>query len=97
MAETVSAAVGHILPPLPPSLKSLVLSQNSLPSIPPQILQPHLSNLKELDLSQNGITGVLPPALKVLTSLVQANFESNQITGLDAGIFEGGGWSKVRH
>mmetsp|Transcript_11649 Transcript_11649/g.21206 ORF Transcript_11649/g.21206 Transcript_11649/m.21206 type:complete len:303 (+) Transcript_11649:169-1077(+) len=96
MAETVSAAVGHILPPLPPSLKSLALSQNSLPSIPPQILQPHLSNLKELDLSQNGITGVLPPALKVLTSLVQANFESNQITGLDAGIFEGGGWSKVK-
>ncbi|GMH88549.1 hypothetical protein TL16_g11189 [Triparma laevis f. inornata] len=73
----------------------MFLSQNSLSSIPPQILQPHLSNLKELDLSQNGITGILPPALKVLTSLVQVNFERNQITALDAGIFEGGGWSKV--
>jgi len=84
------------IPGLPSSLKTIQLTFNSLASIPTQLACAHLTSLRVIDLSDNRLAGVLPPAMKVLIGLVELRLDRNSISGVSAGIFEGGGWSKVK-
>ncbi len=73
-------------PALPPSLKTLSISNNGLYAVPSPVTSPSLVSLKSLDMSGNQLSGLLPQALKVLASLTELNLDNNRLSGLDCGL-----------
>jgi len=91
-----SVALDSPIPGLPPSIKSVNLSFNSLATIPSQLLSSNLISLRVIDLSDNNLSGVLPPGMNVLEGLVELRLDRNSISGIDARIFGNSGWSKLK-
>ncbi|GMI19941.1 hypothetical protein TrRE_jg2848 [Triparma retinervis] len=87
---------GTPVPDLPRSIRTIHLSFNSLSAIPSQLVSSNLTSLRVIDLCDNNLSGVLPPAMSVLKGLVELKLDRNSISGMDAGIFENSGWSKLK-
>jgi len=79
-SKVQSAPAGAILPPLPSSLKELILASNQLLSIPSSIFESTLARLEKLDLSGNHLAAV--DGIGVLVGLVELNLDNNYITSL---------------
>jgi Leucine-rich repeat (LRR) protein len=69
------------LPPMPPSLKQLYLSENPLGGVPDSLLTGSLIKLELLDLSKTGIRDV-PLELVLLSALQEVRLDDNHIAFL---------------
>mmetsp|Transcript_17924 Transcript_17924/g.23181 ORF Transcript_17924/g.23181 Transcript_17924/m.23181 type:complete len:293 (+) Transcript_17924:206-1084(+) len=75
------------LPPLPVSLKQLMLAGNRLVLFPQPVLSPTLVKLEKIDLSDNSLSEV-PEAISALTGIQELRLDRNKISHLPESMGE---------